>query len=130
VSDPLSAVGSASAAPRSASAATLGALDGTAFLKLLVAQLKYQNPMSPTDPTAMLGQTAQLTTVEKLDTLAQALQTQLASQRAVLASSLVGKTISAGDTTGVVSSVAFTGDIPTLTVGTKQIALTDVKTVS
>jgi flagellar basal-body rod modification protein FlgD len=127
--DPVAAAAGAATPPKSAAAATLGALDGTAFLKLLVAQLKYQNPLSPTDPTAMLGQTAQLTAVEKLDGLSAALQSQLASQRTVLAASLVGKTITAGSTTGVVSSVSLTGDVPVLTVGTAEVRLPDVETV-
>jgi hypothetical protein len=48
-------------------------LDQDAFLKLMVAQLRYQNPMSPADPQAFLAQTAQFTTVEKLTQLTQQL---------------------------------------------------------
>jgi Flagellar hook capping protein - N-terminal region len=41
-----------------------------AFLQLLVAQLKYQNPLSPMDGTEFVAQTAQLTMTEKLSELA------------------------------------------------------------
>ena len=44
-----------------------GSLDPQAFLKLLVAQIKYQNPMSPSDPTAMMGQIATYAQVEALN---------------------------------------------------------------
>jgi len=36
------------------------------FLKLLVAQLKYQNPMEPVDSSQFMAQTAQFTMAEKL----------------------------------------------------------------
>ena len=41
-------------------------LNENTFLKLLVAQLKYQDPMNPTDSTQFLTQTAQFTEVETL----------------------------------------------------------------
>ena len=50
-------------------------LDENTFLKLLVAQLKYQNPLQPTDPSTFMAQTAQFTQVEKLNQLVQ-MQTQ------------------------------------------------------
>ena len=48
-----------------ASAATTGSstLDQDTFLKLLVAQLKYQDPSSPSDPTQFMSETAQFTVV-------------------------------------------------------------------
>ena len=38
-----------------------------AFLKLLVAQLRYQDPMNPADGTEFISQTAQFTVVERLE---------------------------------------------------------------
>ena len=55
------------------------------FLKLLVAQLKYQNPMEPVDSSQFMAQTAQFTMVEKLQAMAaetDALVAGEASQRA------------------------------------------------
>lgn len=49
---------------------TLGGLGGEAFLQLLVAQLRYQNPMEPADATTMLQQTSQFTMVETLQGIA------------------------------------------------------------
>ena len=40
--------------------------DKDMFLQLLVAQLKYQNPMEPMDSSQFMAQNAQYTTVEKL----------------------------------------------------------------
>ena len=58
-------------------------LDKDAFLKLMVAQLKYQNPMSPTDPSAMMAQTAQFTMVESLQAISQSQSDASAWQRVV-----------------------------------------------
>ncbi|MCX5815042.1 MAG: hypothetical protein NTX75_02210 [Proteobacteria bacterium] len=44
-----------------------------AFLKILVAQLKYQNPLEPMKPDQFLTQLSQLTQVEQLQTIADSL---------------------------------------------------------
>lgn len=46
-------------------------LDKDAFLTLLVAQLKYQDPTAPTDVSQMMSQTSQLSMVERLDQIAE-----------------------------------------------------------
>ena len=51
------------------SATGFNAMGSDAFLKLLVAQLKYQDPSHPTDGTQMMAQTAQFQMVEKLQQL-------------------------------------------------------------
>lgn len=40
-------------------------LDKDAFLKILVTQLKYQNPLQPTNDTEFIGQMAQFSTLEQ-----------------------------------------------------------------
>ncbi|MDQ6951818.1 MAG: flagellar hook capping FlgD N-terminal domain-containing protein [Mariprofundales bacterium] len=68
------------------------------FLKLLVAQMKFQNPLKPQDPTKMSSQLAQFNTLEatlKTNTLLQKLVTaQTAGQSATASSpaSYLGKT--------------------------------------
>ncbi len=52
-----------------ASADVFGGMGPDMFLKLLVAQLQYQNPMSPSDPTAMLSQVSHYAQVEALNKL-------------------------------------------------------------
>src|SRR5260370_7700457 len=57
------------------------------FLKLLVAQLQYQNPMQPVDSSQFMAQTAQFTMVEKLTAMSSqtdALVTVEASRRAAV----------------------------------------------
>ncbi|WP_433079950.1 flagellar hook capping FlgD N-terminal domain-containing protein [Dactylosporangium sp. CA-052675] len=113
-----------------------GDLGKDAFLKLLVAQLKYQDPSKPMDNSEFLAQTAQFTTVEKLEDLATAEQSMLNAQLQLGASNLIGKTVTYADKdghpiTGVVSSAKFfTGGPPTLHVGNTDIALASVTEVS
>ncbi|MBQ9567754.1 MAG: hypothetical protein IJR31_06740, partial [Lachnospiraceae bacterium] len=42
-------------------------LDKQAFLKLLVAQMKYQDPMQPTDNTEYVSQLAQFSSLEAMN---------------------------------------------------------------
>ncbi len=114
------------------------------FLKLLVAQLKYQDPSNPADSTQFLAQTAQFTTVEKLNDLVKAEQDVLGAQLRFSASNLIGRTVTYTDTgsksdadpdakdktvTGVVTAASFAGTTPTLRVGDKDVALSDIKEV-
>lgn len=104
------------------------------FLKLLVAQLKYQDPTKPADSTALLGQTAQFQMVEKLQLLTDQNTQLLSEQHASSAIALVGKTISytQGDNTlhGVVGSVRLTASGPVLSVGQKDVPMTSVTEIS
>lgn len=111
-----------------------GDLGKDAFLKLLVAQLKYQDPSNPTDSSQFLAQTAQFTTVEKLAELAQGQKDMLAAQLMVGASGLIGRTVSytAGDgttTTGVVTSASFSGSTATVKVADMDVPLSSVTEV-
>jgi flagellar basal-body rod modification protein FlgD len=90
------------------------------FMKLLVAQLKYQNPMSPTDGNQYMSQMAVFTQVEKLGQLVEAQQKAQATQERIAAEAMVGRLVtgSSSDTsthTGVVTGVAFGADGSTLT---------------
>src|SRR3954469_22252809 len=64
-----------------------------AFLKLLVAQMKYQDPMNPSDGTEFIAQTAQFTLVEKMAAMSDQNEKMLASQNNATATSLVGKEV-------------------------------------
>jgi flagellar basal-body rod modification protein FlgD len=100
-------------------------------MKLLVAQLKYQDPSNPADSTQFMAQTAQFSQVEKLGQIANMLQ----SQQLIGASNLVGKTVTYQDAngasqTGVVTSAKLNGDSePTLMVGNTDVQLSKVTEV-
>ena len=105
--------------------------DQDTFLKLLVAQLKYQDPSNPADSTQFLAQTAQFTQVEKLGQIAGMMQ----AQQLIGASALVGRTVTYQDAngatqTGVVTTVKLNGDSePILAVGNTDVQLSKVTEV-
>jgi flagellar basal-body rod modification protein FlgD len=109
-------------------------LDQNAFLQLLVAQMKYQDPSKPMDASQMMAQTATYTQIEKLGDLVTAQQSMIAAQHLQAASAMVGRTVtyttSGGHTgTGVVTSAMLTGSEPTLKVGNTDVPLSSVTEV-
>jgi len=84
------------------------------FLKLLVAQMRYQDPANPASSSEFMAQTATFTQVEKLEEIATQNAQLLTLQRSLSAGALVGHTVSYTDTdgttkTGTVSSVKVAG---------------------
>lgn len=63
------------------------------FLKLMVAQLKYQNPLSPLDSNEYLNQTATFQMVEQLQKLTEQNTSTVLAQKLSTASSLVGRQV-------------------------------------
>jgi flagellar basal-body rod modification protein FlgD len=137
VTSPISSVATSIYTTNSSGSApsTSGAnLDENAFLKLLVAQLKYQDPSKPADSTQFMAQTAAFTQVEKLTALLTSQQTAAADAAKQTATAMVGRTVSyttaAGTTaSGMVASASFTGSEPTLRVGDTDVALSSVTEV-
>ncbi len=106
-------------------------LDKDAFLQLLVAQMKYQNPLSPVDSNEYLAQAAQYASVELLENMAQS-QAELKSMQMVsIATDLVGQSVTAlnsftgGTVQGVVQGVRF-GTEPILIVDGVEVPLSAV----
>jgi flagellar basal-body rod modification protein FlgD len=105
-----------------------------AFLNLLVAQLKYQDPTKPTDASQFMTQTAQFTMVEKLEALADSQTAMVNAQNLASATSLVGRQISWNDgtatKTGVVSAVTMNNGTAQLSVGDLTVDLAAVTKVA
>ncbi len=70
------------------------------FLKLLVAQMRYQDPSKPVDSSQMMAQTATFSQVEKLEQLATQNAALLVLQEASTAGALVGRTVTYTGTDG------------------------------
>ena len=79
-----------------------------AFLQLLVAQLKYQDPMKPMDDTSFIAQMAQFSSLEQMQNLNKTMEAQQRFGALTSASALIGKEVSLtlpGDTGGVVTGL-------------------------
>jgi flagellar basal-body rod modification protein FlgD len=74
------------------------------FLKLLVAQMRYQDPSNPVDSSQMIAQTATFTQVEKLEQIATTSATALILQEHAAAGAMVGRQVTYTDTTGTAVS--------------------------
>lgn len=117
------------------SSTALQDLDKDAFLQLLVAQMRYQNPLSPVDSNQYLAQAAQYASVEQLENMAKSQQELRSLQMVSIATDLVGKTVTATDAlsgeeiTGAVEGVRF-GQEPILIVAGAEIPLFNVISVT
>jgi flagellar basal-body rod modification protein FlgD len=106
------------------------------FLKLMVAQLRNQDPMNPQDSAEFLAQTAQFTSLEKLDAVAQQTSQALAAQMAFGASTLAGRSVTylgedgVTEVSGIVDTVRFTATGPVLSVGGADVPISSVTAVA
>jgi flagellar basal-body rod modification protein FlgD len=93
------------------------------FLKLLVGQLKNQDPMNPSSDTDFIGQMAQFSQLEQTTNMASANEKLIGEQRGARAVALLGRTVTYPDpttgvlTTAVVQRVEWAAGMPSLTVG-------------
>ncbi|MDQ1649284.1 MAG: flagellar basal-body rod modification protein FlgD, partial [Frankiaceae bacterium] len=98
MTNPVSGVGSTGATSTTPTGTTKTAGDEfgkDTFLKLLVAQLKYQNPLQPADGQQYMAQMAQFTTVEKLADIQKSQSDAVTWQRAVAGQGMIGQQITA-----------------------------------
>ncbi len=83
--------------------------DKDMFLQLLVAQMRYQDPMNPTDSSQFLSQSAQFTALEKMQDVADQTAALFSAQMAFGASGLIGKQVTWNDADGVAQSGSVKG---------------------
>jgi flagellar basal-body rod modification protein FlgD len=109
--------------------------DKQMFLELLVAQLRYQDPLNPTDSGEFLAQSAQFTALEKMQEVADRTGALLGAQMAFGASGLVGRHVSyvteAGDIrTGTVDGVTFGAEGPVFDIDGTEVPLALITSVT
>jgi flagellar basal-body rod modification protein FlgD len=110
MTDPVSGASSIATSTATTSVDRPDQMGSNTFLKLLVAEMKYQDPSNPMSSADMMAQTATLTQTQALQTIADQNKQTLALQRSLTAGALVGHQVSytASDGTtqsGVISAV-------------------------
>ena len=120
---------------------SISSLSGTdTFLQLLVAQLKNQDPSSPMDTQSFVTELAQFNTVEQMLSLNQSIQTQTSAQQTTEGVAMLGKTVAytvpgvgnnpSTTASGVVQGVSMSQNQTSLQIGTQQIPISEVTSVS
>ncbi|GAA4377069.1 flagellar hook capping FlgD N-terminal domain-containing protein [Nocardioides caricicola] len=108
--------------------------DKEMFLNLMVAQLRYQDPLNPADSGEFLAQSAQFTSLEKMQDVADQTAALLATSVSFGASNMVGRSVTYIDAdgeaiSGVVDSVSFDASGPMLQIGGQSVSLGQVQSV-
>jgi flagellar basal-body rod modification protein FlgD len=130
-------VGSGSSTDSTSSSSALngfGSLKLDDFMKMLLAELQNQDPLSPMDASQMLTQIGQITQVGSTQQLTSTLDSVLLGQNVNNATSLIGKTIAGLDDTGKdvvgkVDKVTITNGKPVLSVGDTTVKIENVRAV-
>ena len=90
------------------------------FLRILVAQLNYQDPLKPMDNEQFVSQLAQFTSLQQTQNLNDKMGDLLTIQGAMQSVGLIGRTVDingdSGQVSGRVTALNFAGGEPRLTV--------------
>ena len=114
----------------------MSTLDPQAFLQLLVAQLKYQDPSSPVDTSTFMQQTATLSQVQTMNTMSQSLTSLIQMSQMQAGTEMLGKSVTYTDSDGTRPTPAWSVASPApraaspLQVGNLDVALSSVTTIS
>ncbi|MEY3201891.1 MAG: hypothetical protein RIR70_1441 [Pseudomonadota bacterium] len=108
------------------------------FLKILLAQITYQDPLKPVDNQQFLAQLAQFTALEQTQQISSKIDTLLSTQSSLQSVGLLGRTVEmsseAGGQSGTVTSISLVDGTPTLSLNTPAgvvsgLKLSQVRTV-
>jgi flagellar basal-body rod modification protein FlgD len=117
---------------KSKSASDAASVDYNSFLKLLIAQMKNQDPTDPMDASEQIAQLATFSQVEQTIQTNKNLESLIAGTALGTASGYVGKTLTNGEGTisGVVASVKVYSDaMVATTVDGKEIVIAQGVTI-
>ena len=112
-----------------------GKMGKDAFLKLLVTQLKHQDPTKPMEDKEFISQMAQFSSLEQITNLNKEVKSLFQSSQSTQAFSMLGKSIDAYDTvtkkriSGKVTSVKFDSNEFMLMVGKTEVPMSTVHAV-
>lgn len=141
--------GNSTGATQAATNAVKNILGKDDFLKLLITQLKYQDPMEPTDNKDFIAQMAQFSSLEQMNNIATGFSKLASGQDSALreatigqALNMIGRKVSAimpADTetggvpellSGVVTGMKLIDNVPNVIVGGKTIPISYIEEVN
>lgn len=100
------------------------------FLKVLLTQLTYQDPLKPMDNQQFMAQIAQFTTLQQTQELNSNMMRLITNQAAMQSVGLIGRQVdistSSGPATGTVTALSLSGSSPLLTINTAHGVLSNV----
>lgn len=106
------------------------------FLKLLVTELRHQDPTKPMEDRDFIAQMAQFSSLEQMSNINKEMRNLVASSKSSEAYGMLGRDIEAYNPAnnrkiqGTVNSVFFKGDEVMLTVGGEEVAMKYVHSVA
>jgi flagellar basal-body rod modification protein FlgD len=123
----VSAIGMASQAAPTAAPTNAG-LGQDDFLRILLTQLRFQDPLKPMDNQQFVAQLAQFSALEINRQQSDKVETLLSIESVNQSLALIGKTVQLGaqGASGTVSAVNYSSGEPKLTVKTSSSTLVDV----
>lgn len=132
---PMAAISAQSSTQSQAPTADRLELGQDTFMKLLLTQLKYQDPLSPMEDREFITQMAQFSTLSEMQKLNKSVTEMVAAQTLANATVLIGKTISglssSGDTvTGVAQAAIMREGKVYLRVGSSELEVATVREVT
>ena len=99
------------------------------FLKILLTQLTYQDPLKPMHNQQFMAQMAQFTSLQQTQQLNEKTDALLSTQASLQSVGLLGRTVEIGSgtgtITGTVKALSLVSDTPQLTLETTGGTLTD-----
>ncbi|MCE5312804.1 MAG: hypothetical protein LLF86_06605 [Nitrospiraceae bacterium] len=103
------------------------------FLKLLVTQLKNQDPLNPMDNTEFVSQLATFSSLEQISNISSTMETLIANQtyqNATNAAAIIGKEVtSVTGETGTVKAISIESDGVFLQVNDSKISLASIQSI-
>jgi flagellar basal-body rod modification protein FlgD len=92
------------------------------FMKILLTQLSYQDPLKPMDNQQFMAQIAQFTALQQTQQLNDKIDSLISTQASLQSVGLIGRTVDittdTGTVTGTVNALSFSGTSPQLSLTT------------
>lgn len=114
------AISTVNSSPAALQGSSMGMED---YLKILLTQLTYQDPLKPMDNQEFMAQMAQFTALEQSQQVNEKISLLVANQAALQSIGLIGRavdltTAEGNKLSGTVSALSLSGESPSLTVTT------------